>query len=387
VSHPADDLIAAWLADDLDTEGVRALEECLRRDPTARDRFARFCQSETVLPQALAIAPVRQGTTGLRRAVRAGSRRMRPRRPVGRFGWVLPLTAAAALVVVVLVIGSDRPAQVPGMQPTAASDGPLELLHAAGAVQASGRPVTHGSIIPRGAVVEVAGGVADLRWRDGSRLHAAVGTRLRIEDDDVAIHLLAGHLDVNAVSRSDRPFGIRAPHATATVMGTRFTLGVRSEVTELSVGEGRVRFASSVGGTVAEVIVGESARADATGLRLGQVGVLGFVPTASAITRVLGPRLIGRGTLHLHGLPADGINLRVDCVPEVKAVRAGMRGVGSPRLEQVRDFFVFGDQKNRATDAWKPRLGTFVVDAQPFSDAEGREPLGPSVVFELTIVP
>lgn len=385
MTHPADDLIAAWLADDLDADGVRTLEEHLRRDPAARARFARFCQSETVLPQALASAPMRPGTTGLRRAVRGGSRRMRPRRPPGRFGWVLPLAAAAALVAVVVVVGVMRSA------PTGVvTAGPLEVIALGGgagdAVLSDGRPLRVGMFAPRGAQVEVRSS-AGFRWRDGTRLDASAGTSFRVLDGESAVLLTAGALDAHVTSRSDTPFRIDTPHAQTAVMGTRFVIAVRADMSQLLVREGRVRFTAAHDGTMREIMVGESASADPNGLIQPDVRVLGFVATGRAVDRVLGKRLVGRATLRLADLPNDGINLRIDCLPEVKAVRAGMRGVGTPRLEQVRDYFVFGDVKNRATDAWKPRVGTFTIDAQAFADADGREPLGPPVVFELTIVP
>jgi hypothetical protein len=151
--------------------------------------------------------------------------------------------------------------------------------------------------------------------------------------------------------------------------------------------EGRVRFTAVSDGSTSEILAGESASADADGMKQSEARVLGFVATGRKITHTLSKRLIGRATLQLADLPGDGINLRVDCVPQVKSVLTGMRGVGSQRLEHVRDFFVFGDVHNRAFTAWKPRVGTFTIDAQAFADAEGREPLGPPVVFELTIVP
>jgi hypothetical protein len=269
--------------------------------------------------------------------------------------------------------------------------GPLELItvgnDAGDAVLSDGRPLRVGMSAARGAEVEVRAPGVEFRWRDGTRLVAGAGTTLRVIDGETAVRLVrGGALEAEVTQRTTLPFRIDAPHASATVMGTHFAIGGNEGTTELVVKEGRVRFSAM--GTVREVVAGESAVADRAGLQPGKgVRVLGFVPTARDITRVLGPRLVGRATLRLAELPADGINLRVDCLPEVKAVRTGMRGVGNPRLEQVRDYFVFGDTANRATTSWAPRTGTFTIDAQPFADAAGREPLGSPVVFELTIAP
>lgn len=388
MTHPADDLIAAWLADDLDADGVRALEDHLRRDQTARARFARFCQSETVLSQALTVAQVRPGTTGLRRAVRGGSRRMRVRRPVGRFGWVFPLAAAAALVAVVVTVGVMRSAPQP---PTPDMlTGPLELI-ATGegggdVVFSAGRPLRVGMQVPRGSPVEIRSAGAQFRWRDGTRLTAGTGTTFQVVDGAAAVVLTAGRVDAQVTTRSDTPFRIDTPHAGTAVMGTHFTVGVDAGRTTVAVTEGRVRFTATYDGSAREVLAGENATADEQGLtRDGQV--LGFVLTGREVTRVHGKRLVGRATLRLADLPPDGINLRIDSTPGVRSVRTGMRGVGNQRLEQVRDFFVFGDSQNRATTSWKPHTGTFTVDAQPFADVDGKQPLGPAATFELTIVP
>lgn len=390
MSHPLDPLISAWLVDELDAEGVQVLENALRTDPSARARFAAFCQSEVVLPQALGFAPRRPATTGIRRAVR-GNSRMRLRRPDGRLNWLWPITAAA-LVAVIVVFGVTRPASAPPvLGPTITQTGPLELITVGNgqgdAVLCDGRPLRVGMQAPRGARVEIVAPGVEFRWRDGTRLLATPGTILRVIDGETAIELLQGRgLEVHVTQRMTAPFRIDAPHASATVMGTHFAIGGDTDATVLVVKEGRVRFSSK--DMVQEVIAGESAAADRTGLTLAKdVRVLGFVLTARDVTRVLGSRMVGRGTVRLADLPKDGINLRIDCLPEAKSVRTGMRGVGNPRLEQVRDYFVFGDSQNRATTSWKPHLGTFIIDAQAFADVDGREPLGPPVVFELTIVP
>jgi hypothetical protein len=191
-------------------------------------------------------------------------------------------------------------------------------------------------------------------------------------------------LSAEVTRRTDQPFRIDTPHASAMVMGTRFSVDVVAGASVLQVAEGRVRFRAE--DAVREVIAGESAAADAAGLRVeGGARVLGFTPTARDITRLLGPRWVQRGTIRLADI-TEGINLRIDCPPEVRSVRTGLRG-GNQRLEEVRDFFVFGDLKNRATTAWHPAVGTYLIDAQPYADVDERKPLGPAVVFELTIAP
>ena len=387
MSHSADQLIAAWLTDDLDAAGVKALEEALRTDPTARTRFARFCQSESVLPQALSLAPTRPGTTGVRRAVRGS--RMHLRRPDGRLSWVMPVAAAAlvAVIVVVTVIGRSTSVRPSVATPVMALQGPLELLRADGHVHVAGKPLAIGLTAPRGALVEVVGGPAEFRWRDGSQLLAANGTTLRVADDAVAVYLVAGRLDAHVTTQTTTPFSIGSAHATTSVMGTRFSVVVSAQSTELGVSEGRVAFASAAKSTTQEILAGESAVADVDGLQsLANPRVRGFVLTARDVSKEISGRLVGRSTQRLSELPSSGINIRVECTPEVSAVRTGMRGVDD-RLEQVLAFHVFGNVDNRSTMSWRPRVGTFLIGAQPYADVDGHQPLGPPVVFELTIVP
>ena len=387
MSHPVDQLIAAWLTDDLDAAGVKALEEALRTDPTARARFARFCQSESVLPQALSLAPMRPATTGARRAVHGS--RMRLRRPDGGLTWVLPAVAAALVAVIVLVTVVSRPHSAPSSisTPVIAHQGPLELLRVDGQVQVAGKLLTIGLTAPRGALVEINGGSAEFRWRDGSRLIAASGTTLRVADDTVAVQVIMGRLDAHVTKQTTTPFAIGSAHATTSVMGTRFSVVVSAQSTDLTVSEGRVAFTSVVKSTSQEVIAGESAVADVDGLRsLTNPRVRGFVLTARDVTNEIVGHLVGRSTLRLSELPSNGINIRVECTPEVRAVRTGMRGVDD-RLEQVLPFYVFGNVANRSSSAWRPRVGTFLIDAQPYANVDGHQPLGPPVVFELIIVP
>lgn len=119
--------------------------------------------------------------------------------------------------------------------------------------------------------------------------------------------------------------------------------------------------------------------------------VLGLVPVALDITRELGPRMNVRATLRLRDLPKEGINLRVDCDPEVKSAHLALLGikqqVESVLLESVLPFHVFGDSANRSIKPWIPEVGTYHIEVQPCSDPVGKIPLGPKESFELTIVP
>ncbi len=388
MTRARDELISGWLVDDLDAAGVAALEDLLQSDPVARARFARFCQSEVVLRQAAAMASQRPPSTAIRRGQRV-TRRMLPHRAQTPWRWLLAVATAALVAVAVLVAALATQAAPPAGSPLPPSmtSGPLELRSGAGEVRCAGRRLRLGERVPRMAVAEVSGAGVVFRWLDdGSEIAAAAGTSLRVEAGGTLLHLQRGEVDVCISTQAGAPFIISAPHATAAVMGTRFTLRADAQTTRLLVSEGRVRFTAARRDLASEVIAGEQAVADADGFRRGDERVLGFTPTGRDITRVLGPALLRRATMRLADLPADGINLRIGCAPEVMAVRTGMRGVDE-RLEQVREFHVFGDTDQRATTAWKPRLGTFVIDAQPYVDRAGRVALGPAVVFELTIVP
>lgn len=385
MTHPADPLISAWLNDEIDAAGVRSLEQMLRTDASARDRFARFCQSEVILPQATQQAPMRPGTTAVRRAVPRPVRNLARSLP-SRFPWMLPVALAALVAVVVVVTNGMR--TTPSSAHAIAAGGPLRLEQAEGSVVVAGQEVSVGSTIARGAELSVRGGPARLRWQgDGSEVTLTPDTVVRVVAGDVALHLTQGDLEAHITARTSTPFTIATAHASTAVMGTRFVLHAGTDHTDVQVHEGRVRFQAVADATVQEVMAQEQASADVRGLRRSDgAAVLGLVPTARVVTQVLGPRMIGRGTLRLSELPADGFNLRVECDPAVKSVHINMRGVDE-RLEQVVHFHVFGDTENRGLRKWRPRTGTFPIDLQPFADAGGHQPLGPLVTFELTIMP
>ena len=94
----------------------------------------------------------------------------------------------------------------------------------------------------------------ELRWRDGSRLSLAAGTRLRWQvpawpwGADIEVELIAGRVDAKIASQpAGRSFCVQAGAARARVLGTAFSLARQAGRRRLVVGSGRVAF--SAGGS------------------------------------------------------------------------------------------------------------------------------------------
>jgi hypothetical protein len=111
-----------------------------------------------------------------------------------------------------------------------------------------------------------------LSWRDGSRAVAEPGTVLAVAEATAGkrLELAAGSVHVTAAPQSAaRPMTVSGPQATATVVGTEFTLAVAAGITRLAVSHGTVRFAADAHGAEDGLLVGagEAALADRFGVR------------------------------------------------------------------------------------------------------------------------
>ncbi len=113
-------------------------------------------------------------------------------------------------------------------------------------------PWRDGQAMPAGDWTAERGG--ELRWRDGSRLNLAAGTRVRWEipawpwGADIGVELLEGRVDAEiAHQTAGRSFCVQAGVARVRVLGTAFALAQQAGRSRLVVGAGRVAF--SAGGS------------------------------------------------------------------------------------------------------------------------------------------
>lgn len=370
-----DVLTAAYLAGDPDEADRRRLIALLRADPAARARFARLCRDDIVLRDAVRTAPAsaRPASAPSRRVRRGRSRATPPSR-----SWGLLAAAAAALVAVALVLHQGRH----GMPEAVA-----EVLRATGPSTVDGRQVAVRARLHRGETVVATGDLTLRLLADGSELALADGARLRLGVDDAAARLDQGRVAVRARPRAGGGLALTTPHATATVLGTVFTLVATADGTRLAVEEGLVRFAPVVGPAVA-VAAGAEAGADAHGLT---GAVRGFTLIDAGHDRAIGQAVLGRLAIARADLPGAGISLRVEGSPAVRALRIRAIGpdgpvVGLAALERVPPFALTGDLAGDYRP-WHPTPGAYRIEVEPYTDEAGLDVAGPAAVLELTIAP
>jgi ferric-dicitrate binding protein FerR (iron transport regulator) len=112
-------------------------------------------------------------------------------------------------------------------------------------------------------------GLVSVGRDSGARIRLDDGTDLDLRGDALVagfaadgegLFLAAGTLRAQVARRPPgRPFTVDTPHATAVVLGTRFTLSVSGGATQLRVLDGRVRFERRQGGQPVMVGPGEQA--------------------------------------------------------------------------------------------------------------------------------
>lgn len=233
----SDRLIADGVDGALTPDEESALERACADDPACAAEFAAQMTLHAILPAALAgpheadamaravVAQIsaRGGSTRVARQV---VRRIRRRRWAG---W--PVAAAATLLVGISLLvwlarqASAVPEAAPRAWCVAAERADLDIASAA------------------------------------ARVRVFPGTRYRLAQEGVsgpAVEVEAGRLEVAIDRHLAAPFTIATPSATASVLGTAFSLEVSAQETALEVQRGQVRLAGS-GGAV-HVGAGRGAR-------------------------------------------------------------------------------------------------------------------------------
>lgn len=260
-----DHLIAGYLAGTLPpTDGVE-LADLVEIDVQARQRFAHILLVDRLIPFT---APAAFDVPLVMRALPRGrdasrvARIVRPRRLPRRWRIHPSSLLAAGIAVAVMTTlwlmfahppRPSRPAgdDHHGAAPVVARMH-LEALQGAVVVLTTKgeHPGRAGEALPEGCGVRIADAAsgATIRFSDGTRLQLGTGTQVAgLEDgraDGMRLDLRRGRLQALVVKQpSGRTLTIATPQATATVVGTTFTLAMAEAVTLLTVDEGRVRLA------------------------------------------------------------------------------------------------------------------------------------------------
>lgn len=245
--------IEAWLAGTLEDDAASRLATRVRDDPAVARRVLMAARFETDLGRAV-------HARGERRALGFGSGRQRSltstHPAAGRGAWAL---AVAALLLVAVGIIALRQGLAPTTGPVLATviavEGPAQLR-----TGTRTEPVTVGaSLTAHHQVVVDGGGRVQVGIEDGSTFTLLPGAHFApvTSVDAARFYLATGRLEAAVTPhRHHHPMIIGTPHAEATVMGTRFTLDVSSQRTDLTVLTGQVRFDDRVSRERAVVIPG-----------------------------------------------------------------------------------------------------------------------------------
>jgi transmembrane sensor len=262
MSHPFDALLARYVAGDCTDAEAREVERWAAEDPAHRARLEELRAIwQTAWPPAE--PDIDAMWAGVRRTMRADRQRSgrfrRAFRVEARPWWRSPLAAAAAVMV---AVGAS-----------------LFLL----------RTSTHrpdGSVRSLAEYVTPRGQRATFRLSDGTQLMLAADSRLRVPADygrGTREVYLDGEALFDVVHDAARPFRVRARHALAEDIGTRFDVRAYAEesAVAVAVAEGAVAL-----GRADATTVGQRPR-EATAelvLRQGEAGTLtpdGRVTTAT----------------------------------------------------------------------------------------------------------
>lgn len=276
-----DELIFSYLAGDISRGDLDQLTELLRQDKQARARLAELAQQDLAVCHVLQMKSAGQGSVDALWDGPATAKRKMARR------WFVSLAAAAALVLCVLgtnwhmvrraeaaVVGRVLEAQGSILCTTPGREHPG--LTAGGKINIGDRIETGTD----GYVKFVYDDMSEVELRANTRMTLTAGSGARLlglmkERRGKRIELDAGRLNAEVVKqKSGQDMMVTSPHASTTVVGTRFSLTVSgkavsasdkgippSSFTRVEVKEGIVRFARAQDGRSIEVPEGYSATA------------------------------------------------------------------------------------------------------------------------------
>ncbi len=129
------------------------------------------------------------------------------------------------------------------------------------------------------------GGFSTLRYEDGSLIHLYGPARCTAQPH--TLNLMHGTVEAQVHTRIEKPFSIRTPHCTTTVLGTRFSVTSNTEHSLVQVEHGTVR-CDATNGQSALLIAGQAALTEKETLTH-----LGHLATTQ-------PLALGRQRLHAH---------------------------------------------------------------------------------------
>ena len=240
----------------LTADDERHLAEMLRADSSARRDYRRFMALHADLQWDYAVAAVAQ--TDKLPPARVAKARIKKKAKLFAAAAVLFLAVSGSLVLFWLPPnGSDTGQAVIGRVVPMA--GEVKLTE-----DGQDHVVTQETEFRSGGGVFVVGlsGLAVLRLDDGTEISLAGETRISCcrHNDQTTLILHEGNLSAHvAPQKPGRPLQIHTANAEISVLGTRLTVGVRDEISELGVQKGLVQIKRLTDGETIDVSGGQCA--------------------------------------------------------------------------------------------------------------------------------
>lgn len=225
----------------------------------------------------------------------ANDQRLRPKRSrstregANSRSWAIGLALAAGLVVLVILGGTLWQKPLPdGDRAT------LAVVEVVGEATIDHQPLRQGSPLSLGSTLRCASGARVLlETNDGSTIQVAEAATLRVDDLTKGLDLHCERGQLLCVVRkqpANSSLRIHTPHGVATVIGTRFSLGVGNS-TQLQVEAGTVELLDAGNGSRRRVEAGGAAEAFGTqtiaehsnvvacyDFRVGRAGTAALIP-------------------------------------------------------------------------------------------------------------
>lgn len=230
-----DDLIHRFLDEDLDRDGQAALNQLLRDDPAAADRFAEISLLHHSLQSGFRSGALSSQFT---RATTTGPDR-KPS-PLRQFKPAIPWLMAAAATIVVLLVWKPAPAPEPDVvsTPEVRDQGFAVLTREFDTVWGDSSPA-EGDLLTAGNL-ELKSGLAQIEFLSGVLVVIEGDAAIEIQSPDEMLLLrgkLRAHVPPPAIG-----FQIHTPQGTVVDLGTEFALDLTEEQTQLHVIDGEVEW-------------------------------------------------------------------------------------------------------------------------------------------------
>ncbi len=353
-----DELAAAWSIGDPDPAQRAKLEDLLRRDPVARQRFLDHCVAEMALVESLAMTPQTAGAVGRPEPLRLNEAPAARRHTI-----VPPVSWAAGIAAVLLIALLSTPLRAPATV-------------TAGELLVGGRTIGPGSRVVLPLANATAGAAGATLDTSGIVVEAGAGTAFAISAPG-SIRLQSGQLQVAVDGNRAPATTVYTDELTVAVAGTRFSVVRDAAHTEVDVQQGRVRV-TTAGQQVQELSAGMQIAADSSGFVTAERQRTWLV-RLTYLADDLSQRVIDRLDQPIR-VPADRpFTLRADVDHAVAAVT--FRLVSSQdlpkktrRIESTRPFDLWGDTDQKP-DLFSVPAGTHRMSITFYADQLGERRL------------